>query len=154
SARVWDAASGKEVLVFRKHGQIVTSVCYSPDGGRVVSGAGDVGKPGEALVWDAATGEGLHTFRGHTGGVMGVSWHPDGERVASCAGRTDRATGETEGEVRVWSSRTGQELFVLRGQRGGTFCVAFSPDGGRLASASSGEGVNVLTTRPGELKVW
>jgi WD40 repeat protein len=46
TARVWDAASGKEVARMT-HDKDVYAVAFSPDGGRVVSGSWD----GTARVW-------------------------------------------------------------------------------------------------------
>ena len=39
--------------------------------------------------------------------------------------------------VKIWDSATGKELFALKGHAGGVWSVAFSPDGQRLASAST-----------------
>jgi len=47
---IWDAASGAKVLSLRCHGASVTSLAFSPDGSRLVSGLFD----GTALVWDTS----------------------------------------------------------------------------------------------------
>jgi WD40 repeat protein len=39
--------------------------------------------------------------------------------------------------VKVWDARTGRELLILKGNTGTVWSVCFSPDGQRLASASS-----------------
>ena len=41
TARIWDAASGKEVAVLRGHGDAVRSAAFSPDGSRVVTASSD-----------------------------------------------------------------------------------------------------------------
>ena len=55
--RVWDAASGAELLVLRGHEGRSLAAAFSPDGARIVSGADDntvrvwfVGKDDAALV--------------------------------------------------------------------------------------------------------
>lgn len=48
TARVWDAATGKELAALRGHDGIVLSAGFSPDGSRVVSGSADK----TARVWD------------------------------------------------------------------------------------------------------
>ena len=57
TVRVWDAASGAELIVLRGHENWIRSVAFSPDAGRIVSGSMDdtvrvwfVGKDDAALV--------------------------------------------------------------------------------------------------------
>ena len=52
------------------------------------------------------------------------------------------------GEVKVWDVATGKERFCLTGHNDFVSCVAFSPDGRRLASANGG------VHTPGEIKIW
>ena len=63
--RVWDAASGAELLVLRGHEGGVMAAAFSPDGARIVSGSDDQ----TVRVWDAASGAELLVLRGHEGGV-------------------------------------------------------------------------------------
>ena len=49
TAKVWDAATGAEVLALKGHTGVVTSAGFSPDGSRIVTAGGD----GTAKVWDA-----------------------------------------------------------------------------------------------------
>ena len=39
--KVWDAESGQEILTLKGHSGWVTSVSFSPDGKRIVSGSED-----------------------------------------------------------------------------------------------------------------
>src|SRR5262249_14153268 len=48
TARVWDAAIGKEIAVLRGHADGVVSAAFSSDGARVVTASSDK----TALVWD------------------------------------------------------------------------------------------------------
>jgi WD40 repeat protein len=41
TVRVWDAASGAELLVLRGHEGVVSAAGFSPDGARIVSGSFD-----------------------------------------------------------------------------------------------------------------
>jgi WD40 repeat protein len=47
TARVWDAATGKEITVLQ-HDNYVNSAAFSPDGARIVSGSSD----NTARIWD------------------------------------------------------------------------------------------------------
>ena len=58
--KVWDTTTGQEVRSLEGHTATVSSVAYSPDGKRIVSGGDKTVK-----VWDAATGEDLLTLKGH-----------------------------------------------------------------------------------------
>ena len=62
--KVWDAATGQEMLTLKGHRLRCTSVAFSPDGRRIV--AGGEGKFGESgtVVWDAATGREMLTLKG------------------------------------------------------------------------------------------
>jgi WD40 repeat protein len=48
TARIWDAASGKEIAVLRGHEGAVRSAAFSPDASRIVTASGD----GTARIWD------------------------------------------------------------------------------------------------------
>jgi WD40 repeat protein len=39
--KLWDLASGRELRTFAGHTDAVTSVAFSPDGARALSGSGD-----------------------------------------------------------------------------------------------------------------
>jgi WD40 repeat protein len=41
TARIWDAASAKEIAVLRGHEDVVVSAAFSPDGSRIVTASGD-----------------------------------------------------------------------------------------------------------------
>jgi WD40 repeat protein len=77
-ARVMDATSGKELLVFAAHSDDIWHATWSPDGTRIVSGD----ESGEVRVWDATTGEVVLGFKA-PGAVYSVNWSPDGEYVAA-----------------------------------------------------------------------
>jgi WD40 repeat protein len=62
SVRVWDAKTGEQLRELQGHTDNVTSVAFSPDGNRIVSGSWDK----SVRVWDAKTGEQLRELQGHT----------------------------------------------------------------------------------------
>jgi WD40 repeat protein/tetratricopeptide (TPR) repeat protein len=120
TARVWDAATGQQLLEVRHDGP-VSSVAFSPDGTRLAT----ADRGATTRVWDAATGRQLLEVR-HDGPVSSVAFGPDGTWLAS--GSDDRT-------ARVWDAATGRQLLKVR-HDDGVLSVAFSPDGARLASGS------------------
>ena len=123
TARVWEVASGDEVLTLA-HPNYVSSVAFSPDGALIVTGCED----GIVRLWDAATGESVAELAGHSDSVNGVAFSPDGTLIASAS------NDET---VRLWAfDGTWQEKATLRGHTDWVRSVAFSPDGALLGSAS------------------
>lgn len=51
--------------------------------------------------------------------------------------------------MRLWDAATGQEALTLKGHTAGVKCLAFSPNGNRLASAGQDTTVKVWDTTTG-----
>ncbi|MCZ6545751.1 MAG: hypothetical protein O6913_08615, partial [Chloroflexi bacterium] len=123
TARVWDAATGGNLVVLQGHSRGLRAAHFSPDGRRVVTASHDA----TARIWDAATGDSLATLRGHTHAVFDVAFSPDGKTIA---------TASLDGNARLWDSASGRLHVELRGHTKKLDQVAFSPDGRFVATAS------------------
>jgi WD40 repeat protein len=123
TAKVWDAASGREVLTLKGHGDRVWSAAFSPDGQRIVTGSLDC----TARVWDAASGKELLTLKGDNGPVLSVTISPDGQRIV---------TGSDDHRAKVWDAASGREVLTLKGHGHRVWSAAFSPDGQRIVTGS------------------
>jgi WD40 repeat protein len=137
TVRVWDAASGQELLSLAAHTGPILGVDFSPDGRRLAS----FGTDNTVQVWDPVGGKELLTLKGHTRGARGVVFSPDGQRLASVA---------QDGTVRLWDAASGQELLTLQGSTLSVQGVDFSPDGRRLASAGQDQTVRVWDAESGQ----
>src|SRR3981189_2457955 len=74
TARVWDAATGKELAALVGHTAPLEGVAFSPDGKTLATGSYD----NLVKLWDWSTGKELTTFAGHTNMVRSLAWSPDG----------------------------------------------------------------------------
>lgn len=159
-------------------GMIISSLFWSPNGKRIVSGSNDT----TIQMWDALNG--AHAIVTDTdGAVLSVAWSPDGSRIASgseslTAQVWDAASGANiytyrghvgqvssvswspdskyiacagidNTTVHVWSATTGSLLVTYNGHSSGVQVVAWSPDGGRIASGSDDTTVQVWNAAGG-----
>ncbi|MEU2899287.1 nSTAND1 domain-containing NTPase [Streptomyces sp. NPDC001273] len=123
TARIYDARSGRPVLVLPSDGAMVESVAWSPDSAQVAT----VGRERVVRVWDAVSGEPVRLLTGSGDIGRQVAWSPDGVHIAATF--KDRV-------VRVWEALTGRLVHELRGHDDDVWGVAWAPDSGLLASAS------------------
>ena len=61
------------------------------------------------------------------------------------------ATAAADGTVRVWDTRSGRDVLVLRGHHGPVWSTAFSPDGARVASAGDDGTVRIWDAHTGHV---
>jgi WD40 repeat protein len=154
--RIWDAASGAEQFVMRgkkkkrdgfmsvffpglisdQRDKLVTSVAYSPDGRRIVSGSEDK----TVRVRDAASGAKFAVLLGHEEKVTCVGVSPDGRQIVS---------GSEDWTVRVWDAACSVNLAVLRGHKKLVNSVCFSLDGRRIVSGSGDNTARVWDVQSG-----
>jgi serine/threonine protein kinase len=76
--KVWDAATGRELLVLKGHANLVVGLAFSTDGERMVS----ADSAGWIRLWDATTGRDIKAIRSNVGRLWSLAYHPDGHRVA------------------------------------------------------------------------
>ncbi|MBH8564879.1 caspase family protein [Nostoc sp. CENA67] len=123
TVKLWNAATGKEIITLKEHTYPVWSVTFSPDGKTIASASADT----TVKLWNAATGKKITTLKGHSSEVYGVAFSPDGKTIASAS---------ADNTVKLWNVATGKKITTLNGHSNLVWGVAFSPDGKTIASAS------------------
>jgi predicted oxidoreductase (fatty acid repression mutant protein) len=131
TARIWEAATAKEIAILRGHKDNVHSAAFSSDGARVVTASGDK----TARIWDAATAKEMTVLHGHKDWVYSAGLSSDGARIVTASGgyKSDDNT------VRIWDAATGKEIMILRGHKDSVYSASFSPDGARIVTAALDE---------------
>ncbi len=118
---LWDAASGKQLAVWKGHRYAVRAVAWSPDG-KLIASAGH----SRVIVRDASTG--IQKWRNdHSGEIWTLDFSPDGSSIVSAS---------SDGTCVVWDVESGETIKAC--EPGGSPRVAkFSPDGLLLAAGTS-----------------
>jgi len=137
TARVWDAATGKELFHLKGQRDGIFAVAFSPDGLHIVTGSRDQ----TAVVWDAASGKRLFTLKGHKGGVSSIAFSRDRQRIV---------TGSWDKTAMVWDASNGKRLLTFRGHSDAVSAAAFSPNGRRIATCSRDQTAKIWEAASGQ----
>lgn len=143
SAQIYDVNTGQLVCKLEddsaeRDGDLyIRSVCFSPDGKYLATGAEDK----QIRVWDIKTGKIRYHFPGHDQDIYSLDFARNGRHIASGSG--DRT-------VRLWDMETGGCVLTLSIADGVT-TVAISPDGRYVAAGSLDKTVRVWDTSTGFL---
>jgi RNA polymerase sigma factor (sigma-70 family) len=147
TARIWDAATGRERRRFGG-AVLISSVALSPDGtllavgGRLpdaIRGAppGPVG--GLVKVWDLDTGQEILTTGPLENTALCVSFSRDGSLLAASSGNV----------IRIWNVATWAEPKTILGPPEGVRPVAFTPDARLLMTRCDDSTVRIYETDTG-----
>jgi eukaryotic-like serine/threonine-protein kinase len=143
-SQVWDTATGRRVG--ERHPNL------TPKGGGpglcALSADGELAAmnyttSGDTEVWEVGTGRVRFTLR-RLHDLHAVRFSPDGSRVLV----NEAYPSNT---VKLWDARTGEPAGVLKGHTNNVTDQVYSPDGSRIATASTDQTVKVWDAASGRL---
>ncbi|OAD72236.1 hypothetical protein PHYBLDRAFT_26909 [Phycomyces blakesleeanus NRRL 1555(-)] len=144
---IYDVSTGQKICVLQdesvsKYGDLyIRSVCFSPDGVYLATGAEDK----QIRIWDVVKRKICNVLKGHEQDIYSLDFSMDGRIIAS---------GSGDCTARIWSMADGKCLHVLRikdldQKDPGVTSVAISPDGRLLAAGSLDKMVRIWDTQTG-----
>jgi WD40 repeat protein/transcriptional regulator with XRE-family HTH domain len=179
--KIWDAATGRELLTLNGHTGWVSGVAFSPNGKSLASASLD----GTVKVWSLLSGaETVAVSSAPASSGTRVMFSPDGTMFATNGGDGSAtlwdthtgeprltlrghnmavlnvafnfdgayfATGSLDGTTIIWDTATGKKQFTLKGHAEGVRDLAFSPDGSLLASGGFDGTAKIWDIKTGSL---
>jgi WD40 repeat protein len=136
TARVWNVATGDQLLVLKEHTNSVQTVRFSRDGKRILTGSMD----GSARIWDATSGKTLVAIHGHQDWVNAAEFSPDQRLVL---------TASSDKGLKLWDAATGSLVADLVGHQERVLGAKFSPDGKYVLAASRDKTASVWSVTIG-----
>jgi WD40 repeat protein/predicted Ser/Thr protein kinase len=141
NATLWEAETGREILRFKGHIDLIMCVAFSPDGRKILTGSRDK----TAKLWDATSGACLTTLEGHTDQLGSVEFSGDGRCIVTTAAADQTA--------RIWDATSGHLLLTIKGHGSTLACAKFSPIDPRIVVTCGDKTVRVWNTEAIQEKI-
>jgi WD40 repeat protein/tRNA A-37 threonylcarbamoyl transferase component Bud32 len=142
AVRVFRTADREPLLALPDRPAGMGTLDYSPDGTRLAVGGAD----GTVAVYDLPAGRRAWEVK-LKGLLFAVEFSPDGRSLAASAAALIDPT--YRGEVVLLDAATGERRQAFVGHAAGVSCLAFRPDGERLATGSTDKTVKVWEVATG-----
>ncbi|GAB5521915.1 MAG: hypothetical protein RhofKO_41660 [Rhodothermales bacterium] len=127
---IWDALTGRRLMVFPALDAYIVFVAWSPDGSMLATASYD----NVIRLWDAASGALRTQLTGHTDVPFYAHFSPDGRHLATAA---------QGAEVIVWDVAAGTTRQSVLPPGDIATSARFSPDGQALLTAGRGEQIHL-----------
>ncbi len=135
--RIWDMATGAELLRFKMDGTHISygatrCVAWSPDSAQILTAGGS----GHIQLRDSQTGLPMLELTGHTDQITAVCWSPSGLRILTTC---------RDGTAIVWEAATGDAITTYAEHT--PYAAVWSPDGARVVTVD-------LHSHGGPVLIW
>ncbi|BCX47459.1 ribosome assembly protein RRB1 [Haloferula helveola] len=165
---------------YEGHKDAITSVCYHPNGSRILSASNDqtvqIWDAGNLKQWRTASLDAMVTSASFdpfgrrviasTSGNRSIIWTPESDGIPielstggsvpsgvfSPDGLLAATAGADDGTIAVWNVETGAKVYSLKGHEGRVFQVAFHPREGKIATASGDQTIRVWDSATGKME--
>ena len=134
TARVWDAATGKQVVALHGHTNTVDAVRFLPGGQYLLSASWD----GTIRRWNLDDGSEVARYNVPDAQVYMIDLLPGGAQFVSAS---------SDGIIRLWDTETGELLREYEGHEDPVNGIHVSADGKLMVSAAGGWGGGDYTAR-------
>jgi WD40 repeat protein len=127
-----------EVVVQIGHLNVVTDICFSPDGKLLATASADE----TVKIWDLRLRSEIRSFHQHEGPVYSVCFSPDGTHIASSG---------YDKTVRVWEVSSGKEWYVFSENDSVVHTIKFCNSGNFLAGGNDNNETLIWNVITGQL---
>lgn len=140
TAIIWHVDDHTYQATYTGHHGEVRTVAFAPGSSppsSLLAASGSDDQSVQVWTWNPQT-KAFHLvtrYTGHHASINTLVWSPDGSRIAS---------GDGEGQVHIWQSRTGEQLLAYQAHQAEVSALAWSPEGQYLASAGWDHLVHVM----------
>lgn len=146
TVKLWDVKAAKERATFHQHTDEIRSVAFSPKGDLLASGSNDR----TVRLWSISPGKEKE--------IAVLKKNNIGTSVAFSADDKTLVTGgdDQDNAIKVWDIGTMKEHAAFNGHIFWVNCLAFAPDGTKLASGGWDETIRVwdMQSRKEVTKLW
>ena len=136
-------AQKRQQTIYSKHANSITSLAWSPDGSRIVSGD----KNNIVHIWNAFSGERLTQMSGFSGQLRwhnAIAWSPEGIHIALFGEGDEKTTLQ-------WDPASGERILYYYERRKRVGAIAWSPNSRYVALGNNDRMVQIRDITRGEI---
>ncbi|MBI1290437.1 hypothetical protein GC173_04245, partial [bacterium] len=128
TAKVWDIATGSDLITFRQHSGQLTCVAFSKDGSLVATGAEHETSSRGVRLWNTNDGSVVRILSGHNYSAESLAFSPDNSKLLV-------GGGGGESTAILYDLNTGLQVRTLSDGVFGIDAVDFTSDGGTILTS-------------------